>query len=89
MRISLHGGIPGIHHPLRRYFGFRGNFHVSHDPEKTEEKLSKLAALSFAFIIAGIIFGEDRLIGYGLLGAGVLLAVVDIYCKLRTGQCAA
>lgn len=56
---------------------------------KPKEKLSKLAALSFAFIIAGIIFGEDRLIGYGLLGTGVLLAVVDIYCKLRTSPCAA
>lgn len=30
-----------------------------------------------------IIFGEDRLVGYSLLGVGVLLAVVDIYFKLR------
>jgi uncharacterized membrane protein len=53
--------------------------------KKPEERLSKLAALAFAFIIAGIIFGENRLIGYSLLGAGVLLALVDIFHKLRPG----
>ncbi len=51
--------------------------------KKSKEGLSKLAALAFAFIIAGIIFGEDRLIGYSLLGVGVFLALVDIYYKLR------
>jgi uncharacterized membrane protein len=51
--------------------------------KKPKEGVSKLAALAFAFILAGIIFGEDRLIGYSLLGVGVLLALVDIYCKLR------
>jgi|MTBAKMStandDraft_1061839.scaffolds.fasta_scaffold11216_2 hypothetical protein len=48
---------------------------------KPEKGLSRLAALSFAFIIAGIIFGENRLVGYSLLGIGVLLAVVDTYYK--------
>jgi uncharacterized membrane protein len=51
--------------------------------KKPKEGLSKLAALAFAFIIAGIIFGEDLLIGYSLLGVGVLLALVDIFYKLR------
>jgi uncharacterized membrane protein len=51
--------------------------------KKPKEGLSKLAALAFAFIIAGIIFGEDRRIGYSLLGVGVLLALVDIFYKLR------
>lgn len=51
--------------------------------KKPKEGFSKLAALAFAFIIAGIIFGEDRLLGYGLLGIGVSLAVVDIYVKLK------
>jgi hypothetical protein len=44
--------------------------------------LSKLAALSFAFIVAGIIFGENRMVGYSLLGIGVLLALIDIYSKM-------
>ena len=49
---------------------------------KPKRGLSKLAALAFAFIIAGIIFGENRLVGYALLGFGVLLALIDIYSKM-------
>ncbi len=41
-------------------------------------KLSPLAGLSFAFVIAGICFGEYRLMGYCLMGVGVLLAVADM-----------
>ncbi len=48
---------------------------------KPKKGLSKLAALAFAFIIAGIIFGENRMVGYSLLGIGMLLAVIDIYSK--------
>ena len=48
---------------------------------KKEKKLSKLASLSFAFIIAGIVFGEDRLLGYSLMGFGVILAIIDIIKK--------
>jgi len=50
---------------------------------KKEKKLSKLAGLSFAFIIAGIIFGDDRLVGYGLIGVGVILAIIDIIEKSK------
>jgi len=52
---------------------------------KPGKGLSRLAALSFAFIIAGIIFGENRLVGYSLLGIGVLLAVIEFYYK-RTAR---
>jgi hypothetical protein len=39
-----------------------------------------LASLAFGFVVAGIVFGNDnRLIGYGLMGIGVLLAVLDIF----------
>ena len=48
-----------------------------------KEKLSKLAGLAFAFIIAGIVFGEDRMIGYGLLGIGVVLALADIMLRSK------
>ncbi len=47
------------------------------------KNLSKLAILAFVLIISGIVFGDDRLIGYGLIGAGILLAVIDIIVKLR------
>ncbi len=49
--------------------------------KKEQKPLSKLAALAFAFVIAGIVFGEDRLIGYSLMGTGVVLAVIDIIKK--------
>ncbi|MFA5129105.1 MAG: hypothetical protein WC445_04080 [Patescibacteria group bacterium] len=46
-------------------------------------KLSPFAALAFAFVLAGIVFGESRLVGYGLMGIGVLLAVIDMVQKMR------
>ena len=46
--------------------------------QKPERKLTKLAALSFIFLIAGLFSSESRLIGYGLIGIGIVLAVVDI-----------
>ncbi len=46
--------------------------------KKKGGKLTPLAGLAFAFIIAGIIFSDDRLISYSLLGIGIILAVVDI-----------
>ena len=51
---------------------------------RKENRLTPLAGLSFGFILAGIIFGDDRLIGYSLLGIGVILAVIDIFKKLKS-----
>ena len=48
---------------------------------KKEKKLTPLAGLAFGFIMAGIIFGDDRLIGYSLIGIGVILAIIDIIKK--------
>ncbi len=42
-----------------------------------QNRITPLAGLAFAFVVAGIIFGDNRLIGYGLMGVGVVLAVVD------------
>jgi hypothetical protein len=50
---------------------------------KPESKLSPIAGLSFAFIIAAIVFAENRFIGYALIGIGVLLAIVDIIRKFK------
>ena len=49
---------------------------------KNGRKLTPLASLAFGFILAGIIFGDDRLIGYSLIGVGVILAIIDILKKL-------
>lgn len=51
--------------------------------KKKKEKLTPLTGLAFAFIIAGIIFGDTRLVGYGLIGVGVILAIIDIIFKLK------
>jgi len=48
-----------------------------------ENRLTPLAGLAFAFVMAGIIFGDDRLVGYGLMGVGVVLAIVDIVIRWR------
>lgn len=48
-----------------------------------EIRLTPLAGLAFGFILAGILFGNDRLTGYSLLGVGVILAIVDIFNKLK------
>ncbi len=50
---------------------------------KKQTRLTPLAGLAFAFILAGIIFGESRLVGYTLMGIGVLLAVIDIIIKSK------
>jgi hypothetical protein len=47
------------------------------------QRLTPLAGLAFAFVLAGILFGEDRFVGYGLMGVGVLLALIDIIRKSR------
>lgn len=51
--------------------------------KKMNKPLTPLAGLAFGFIIAGMIFGENRLVGYGLMGFGVALAVIDMVRKLK------
>jgi hypothetical protein len=49
-------------------------------------KRTHLAALAFGFISAGILFGNDRLIGYPLLGIGAVLGIIDIVRNLRRNR---
>lgn len=51
--------------------------------KKQQNRLTPLAGLAFAFVLAGILFGESRLIGYGLLGVGVILAIIDIVTRSK------
>lgn len=51
--------------------------------KKMQKPLSPLAGLSFAFVLAGLIFGESQTVGYGLMGVGVILAVIDIVRKIK------
>ena len=46
-------------------------------------KVKALTGLALAFVLAGLLFGESRVVGFGLLGVGVLLAVIDLVLTLR------
>ena len=46
---------------------------------KQGKKLTPWVGFAWALVLAGIIFSEDRLIGYSLIGVGVALAVIDMY----------
>ncbi|MEA3328097.1 MAG: hypothetical protein U9R53_12480 [Chloroflexota bacterium] len=48
-----------------------------------KSKLTPLAGLAFVCVTAGIVFGDNRLIGYGLMGVGVVLAVIDMVIKMK------
>lgn len=50
---------------------------------KRENRLTPLAGLAWGFVLAGILFGDDRLVGYGLMGVGVILAIIDIVMRWR------
>ena len=51
--------------------------------DKKQKPLTPLASLAFGFVIAGIVFGDNNLVGYSLMGFGVLLAIIDIIIKLK------
>jgi asparagine N-glycosylation enzyme membrane subunit Stt3 len=38
---------------------------------------SNLLVLGMSFVVLGIIFGDERVIGYSFIGVGVLLSVID------------
>jgi len=38
---------------------------------------SNLLILGMSFVVLGIIFGDERIIGYSFIGVGVLLSVID------------
>lgn len=48
---------------------------------RNEKRLTPLAGLAFGFVIAGIVFGQERIVGYGLMGVGVILAIIDMIRK--------
>lgn len=50
---------------------------------RKDNRLTPLASLAFAFILAGIIFGENRFLGYALMGVGIILAVMDMVNRSR------
>ena len=47
------------------------------------QRLSPLASLALAFVISGIVFGDNRVLGYGLFAVAVAISVVDIVLRRR------
>jgi len=58
-------------------------FLVSGKKKDNKNRLTPLAGFAFSFVMGGIIFGDNRLIGYGLMSVGVVLAVIDIIIRMK------
>jgi hypothetical protein len=53
--------------------------------KKTEDpKFTPLVSLALTFVLGGILFSENRIIGYGLLFVGISLAIADLLNKGKT-----
>ncbi len=51
--------------------------------KKKRGKLTPIEGIAFAFVIAGVVFGDNRLLSYSLMGLGILLSVIDLVLKLK------
>jgi hypothetical protein len=47
------------------------------------QRLTPLAGLALAFVLSGLVFGDEPWIAYSLMGAGVLVALVDMVRRRR------
>jgi hypothetical protein len=51
------------------------------------KEIDSITGLAFGLILIGLFFtGPDRFIGYGLMGAGAILAIVDAVLKARKAR---
>lgn len=57
----------------------------THD-ERTSKRIQGLMTLGNTLVILGIVFGEDRLIGYSFIGAGILLSAITVIKSRRKEQ---
>ena len=46
--------------------------------KKRSDKENTLVTLGAMFVVLGIVFGDDRLVGYSLIGLGVLLSTASV-----------
>lgn len=53
--------------------------------QRMMRRLTPLAGVAMALVVAGVVFGAERWLGYGLMGAGVALAVIDAVLRSRRG----
>jgi hypothetical protein len=45
--------------------------------------ITPLAGLAFGCVVCGIVFGDDRVVGYSFFAAGITLAVIDMVRRSR------
>ena len=51
---------------------------------RRSHRLSTLTTLGMTNVVLGIVVGDDRLVGYSLIGAGVVLALIEAkYLRTR------
>ena len=53
---------------------------------QTQNRLTPLASLAFLFTLAGLFFGENPFVGFGLIGIGVIRTVIDMFRKRKQGK---
>jgi uncharacterized membrane protein len=46
--------------------------------KKRTNKENTLVTLGMVFVVLGIVFGDDRLLGYSFIGVGVLLSIISV-----------
>ncbi len=51
--------------------------------QRSENHLTRLTGMALALILAGLLFGNDRLIAYSFIGMGVLLAAIEMVARTR------
>jgi uncharacterized membrane protein len=51
--------------------------------KKKKKRLTPLAGIAFAFVLAGILFGGNRIASYGLMGIGIILSIIDVIKNKR------
>jgi len=50
---------------------------------RQENRLTPLAGLAFGFIVAGLLFGENRFLGFAFMFLGIIIALIDIIVRGR------
>jgi hypothetical protein len=51
-----------------------------------QRRLTPLAGLALACVVCGIVFTEERVVGYAFFPVGILLAIIDAVRRSREGH---
>ena len=51
--------------------------------DRNQNRIRPLVGLAFSCIVAGILYGENRYLGYAMMAAGVIVAVIDIFYSVQ------